>query len=129
MQPKPEFTGISPGNLVAVTEIDLGALSDIYDEMDIYLSIYMKSASTSDLDASRTFIASRFRAMEKSLPPELRESFQKTVSLAQEATDSSSWKGERSRVIFASSPESFLHVYRLGLEAEPLVVLDTSPFL
>jgi len=63
MQPKPEFTSISPGNLVAVTEIDLGALAEIYDEMDIYLSIYMKSASTADLDASRSFVASRFRAM------------------------------------------------------------------
>ena len=87
MQPKPEFTSISPGNLVAVTEIDLGALSEIYDEMDIYLSIYMKSASTADLDASRSHISSRFRVMEKSLPSELRESFQKTVSLAQEAID------------------------------------------
>ena len=129
MQPKPEFTSISPGNLVAVTEIDLGALAEIYDEMDIYLSIYMKSASTADLDASRSFVASRFRAMEKSLPPELQESFRSTVSLAQEAIESPSWKGERSRVILASSPESFLHVYRMGLEAEPLVVLDTSPFL
>jgi peptide chain release factor subunit 1 len=104
MQPKPEFTSISPGNLVAVTEIDLGALAEIYDEMDIYLSIYMKSASTADLDASRSFVASRFRAMEKSLPSELRESFRSTVSLAQEAIESPSWKGERSRVILASSP-------------------------
>jgi len=67
--------------------------------------------------------------MEKSLPPELRESFRSTVSLAQEALASPSWKGERSRVILASGPESFLHVYRMGLEVEPLVVLDTSPFL
>ena len=129
MQPKPEFTRISPDSLVAVTEIDLGALAEIYDEMDIYLSIYMKSASSSDLDASRSFVASRFRAMEKSLPLLLRESFRSTVSLAQEALASPSWKGERSRVILASGPESFLHVYRMGLEVEPLVVLDTSPFL
>ena len=129
MQPKPEFTRISPDRLVAVTEIDLVAFSEIYHEMDIYLSIYMKSASTADLDASRSFVASRFRAMEKSLPPELQESFRKTVSLAQEATESPSWKGERSRVIFSSSPESFLHVYRMSLDCEPLVVLDTSPFL
>ena len=118
-----------PGRLVAVTDIDLGALAEIYDETDIYLSIYMKSASNSDLDATRSFIASRFRAMEKSLPPDLRESFRSTVSLVQELIDSPSWKGERLRAILACSPESFLHVYRMGLEAEPLVVLDTSPFL
>jgi len=129
MQPKPEFTRVSPDRLVAVTEIDLAALSEIYDERDIYLSIYMKSASSSDLDASRSFVASRFRAMEKSLPSELQESFRSTVSLAQEATDSPSWKGERSRMIFASSPESFLHVYRMSLDCELLVVLDTSAFL
>ena len=129
MQPKPEFINISPDRLVAVTEIDLGALAEIYDEMDIYLSIYMKSASSTDLDASRSHVSSRFRVMEKSLPSELRESFQKTISLAQVAIESPSWKGERSRVILASSPESFLHVYRMSLEAEPLVVLDTSPFL
>ncbi len=129
MQPKPEFTRISPDRLVAVTDIDLGALSEIYDQMDIYLSIFMNCSSTSDLESSRSHVASRFRAMEKSLPPELEESFRKTASLAQEAIASPSWKGERSRVIFASSPESLLHVYRMRLDVEPLVVLDTSPFL
>ncbi|MBC7121354.1 MAG: hypothetical protein H5T33_07305 [Candidatus Methanosuratus sp.] len=129
MKPKPEFRSISPDRLVAVTEIDLGALSEIYDETDIYLSIYMRSSSSSDLEASRSFVASRFRVMQKSLPSELQESFRRTASLAQEAIDSSFWKGERSRVIFVSSPESFFHFYRMSLDCEPLVVLDTSPFL
>lgn len=129
MQPEPEFKSISPDRLVAVTDIDLGTLAEIYDETDIYLSIYMKSASNSDLDATRSFIASRFRAMEKSLPTDLREAFLSTTSMVEELIASPSWKMERSRAIFACSPESFLHVYRMGLEAEPLVVLDTSPFL
>lgn len=129
MEPTPEFKRIRPDRLVPVTDIDLRALSEIYDEKDIYLSVYMKSASRAELDDSLSFIASRFRTMEKSLLGDLRESFRSTTSLIEEELRSPSWKGERSRAIFACGPLSLLHVYRLGLEIEPLVVLDTSPFL
>lgn len=130
MEPNPDFKRIMPEALLPVTDIDLRALSEIYDEKDVYLSVYMKSSSTSELDSSRSFIASRFKAMEKSLPADdLRQPFRSTMSLVEEAMASLPWKGERSRVIFACGPLSFLHVYRLGLEVEPLVVLDTSPFL
>ena len=130
MEPKPDFKRVMPEGLLPVTEIDLRALSEIYDEKDVYLSVYMKSSSTSELDSSRSFIASRFKAMDKSLPADdLRQPFRSTMSLVEESLASLPWKGERSRVIFACGPLSFLHVYRLGLEVEPLVVLDTSPFL
>ena len=130
MEPNPDFKRIMPEALLPVTDIDLRALSEIYDEKDIYLSVYMKSSSAEELDASRSFIASRFKAMDKSLPvDDLRQPFRSTMSLVEEAMASLPWKGERSRVIFACGPLSFLHVYRLGLEVEPLVVLDTSPFL
>jgi peptide chain release factor subunit 1 len=130
MESKPDFKTIMPDGLVPVTDIDLRALSEIYDERDVYLSVYMKSSSAAELDASRSFIASRFKAMDKSLPADdLRQPFRSTLSLVEESVASLPWKGERSRVIFACGPLSFLHVYRLGLEVEPLVVLDTSPFL
>lgn len=129
MESKPDFKTIMPEVLVPVTDIDLRALSEIYDERDIYLSVYMKSSSAAELDSSRSFIASRLKAMDKSLPADLRQAFRSTMSLVEESVASSSWKGERSRVIFAAEPLSFLHVYRLGLEIEPLVVLDSSPFL
>ncbi len=130
MESKPDFKTIMPDGLVPVTDIDLRALSEIYDEKDVYLSVYMKSSSAAELDASRSFISSRFKAMDKSLPADdLRQPFRSTISLVEEAVASLPWKGERSRVIFACGPLSFLHVYRLGLEVEPLVVLDTSPFL
>ena len=130
MEPKPDFKRVMPEGLLPVTEIDLRALSEIYDEKDVYLSVYMKSSSAAELDASRSFISSRFKAMDKSLPADdLRQPFRSTMSLVEEAMASLPWKGERSRVIFACGPLSFLHVYRLGLEVEPLVVLDTSPFL
>ena len=38
-------------------------------------------------------------------------------------------KGERGRVIFASATAGFLQVYRLSVEAEPLVVWSSTPFL
>jgi len=130
MEPKPDFKRIMPEGLLPVTDIDLRALSEIYDEKDIYLSVYMKSSSAAELDASRSFIASRFKSMEKSLPADdLRQPFRSTMSLVEESVASLPWKGERSRVIFACGPLSFLHVYRLSLEVEPLVVLDSSPFL
>jgi peptide chain release factor subunit 1 len=129
MESKPDFKRVMPDGLIPVTDIDLRALSEIYDERDIYLSVYMKSSSAAELDSSRSFIASRFRAMDKSLPADLRQAFRSTMSLVEESVASSSWKGERSRVIFTAEPLSFLHVYRLGLEIEPLVVLDSSPFL
>ena len=130
MESKPDFKTIMPDGLVPVTDIDLRALSEIYDERDVYLSVYMKSSSAAELDASRSFIASRFKAMDKSLPADdLRQPFRSTLSLVEESVASLPWKGERSRVIFACGPLSFLHVYRLGLEIEPLVVLDSSPFL
>lgn len=129
MESKPDFKRVMPDGLIPVTDIDLRALSEIYDERDIYLSVYMKSSSAAELDSSRSFIASRFRAMDKSLPADLRQAFRSTMSLVEESVASSSWKGERSRVIFTAEPLSFLHVYRLGQEIEPLVVLDSSPFL
>ena len=130
MEPNPDFKRIMPEALLPVTDIDLRALSEIYDEKDVYLSVYMKSSSAAELDASRSFISSRFKAMDKSLPADdLRQPFRSTISLVEESLASLPWKGERSRVIFACGPLSFLHVYRLGLEVEPLVVLDTSPFL
>ena len=130
MEPNPDFKRVMPDGLLPVTEIDLRALSEIYDDRDIYLSVYMKSSSAQELDASRSFISSRFKAMDKSLPADdLRQPFRSTMSLVEESMASLPWKGERSRVIFACGPLSFLHVYRLGLEVEPLVVLDTSPFL
>ena len=114
MEPEPDFKRVMPEGLLPVTDIDLRALSEIYDERDTYLSVYMKSSSGAELDASRSFIASRFRAMDKSLPAGLRQAFRSTMSLVEESVASSSRKGERSRVIFAAGPLSFLHVYRLG---------------
>ena len=129
MQPKPDFKRVMPDGLVPVTDIDLRALSEIYDEKDIYLSVYMKSSSAAELDASRSFIASRFKAMDKSLSADLRQLFRSTMSLVQESVAYFPLKGERSKVIFAGEQLSFLHVYRLSPEIEPLVVLDSSPFL
>ncbi len=42
---------------------------------------------------------------------------------------SPSRKGERSRIIFASAPQGFWRVFHVGVELEPLVVWDSSPFL
>ena len=39
MEPNPDFKTIKPKGLVPVTDIDLRALSEIYDEKDIYLSV------------------------------------------------------------------------------------------
>ena len=94
MEPEPEFKRVMPEGLLPVTDIDLRALSEISDEKDVYLSVYMKSSSAAELDASRSFIASRFKAMDKSLPADdLRQPFRSTISLVEEAVASLPWKG------------------------------------
>ncbi len=113
-----------PDGLVPVTDIDLKALADVQDERDTFLSVYI---TTNKKD--RSFVNSRLKIMSKALPDDLREAFEKTLAMAEPALSAPPVKNEKGKAIFASALASFLQVYRLGLEVEPLVVLDSSPFL
>jgi len=111
-------------DLTPVTEIDLKALADVQDEKDTVLSVYT-TANKRDL----SFVNSRLKLIRKALPEDLQESFVRALEFAESALSSQPVKGERGRAIFASASQGFLRAYRLGLEVDPLVVWDRSPFL
>ena len=112
-------------SIVPVSEIDLHALAECKGEVDDFLTIYL----TVNIRDDRTHIASRLKTMAKAMPPELEEVFSKTQTMAKSGLTAVPIKGERGRIIFASEPRAIMQVYRLGVELDPLVVWDRSPFL
>ncbi len=129
MEPKEDFKRVEEMTLTPVTDIEIRELAEIYDELDVYLSVYLPTASREDESANRAFIDARIRAIEEALPQDQKESFRETMAMVD---DLLFWKpipGERGRIVFASAPTSLLHVYRIGIEPKQTMVLDTSPFL
>ena len=118
-----------PEGLTPVTEIDLRKLSEVKTGIDNFLTVYL----TTNIKDFRAFVDRRLKAINKALPQDLKDAFAKTIDLVEPAIASTAVKGERGRMIFASASASaqsgFLHVYRVGVELEPLVVWDSSPFL
>ncbi len=129
MDPEESFKIVEKQEVTPISDIDLRRLSEIYDELDIYLSVYIPTASREKMDITRSYLASRLRAIRKALPKELAQSFESTMDLIGERAEWKPIPGEKGRVIFASEPLGFLHVYRLGVDVDPLIALDTSPFL
>jgi peptide chain release factor subunit 1 len=129
MEPKEEFRRVEALALTPVTEIDIRDLAEIYDDLNVYLSVYLPTASKEDEAKNRAFVDGRRRAIEAALPQDLKGSFEETMAMVE---DLLFWKpipGERGRIVFASALPSFLHVYRIGIEPVHAMVLDTSPFL
>jgi peptide chain release factor subunit 1 len=108
-----------------VSEIDLHALAEEKGEVDDFLTIYL----TVNIRDDRPQIAKRLKTMAKAMPNELVEAFSKTRIMAESGLAAVPIKGERGRIIFTSAPRGIMQVYRLGVELEPLVVWDRSPFL
>ncbi|MGA1822134.1 MAG: Vms1/Ankzf1 family peptidyl-tRNA hydrolase [Thermoplasmatota archaeon] len=129
MEPEDEFRKVTPDRMIPVSEIDIKGLAEIYDERDVYLSIYLPSSSREEVDRNSSYLASRFRAIGKAIPEGLRDDFQKSWEVAMEHADNAPVQHEKGRILFVSSPLSFVHVYRIGVEPERMAVLDTSPFL
>lgn len=118
---------VAPEGLTPVTEIDLRNLSEVRTEKDTFLTVYL----TTNIKDFRAYVNGRLKAINKALPEDLRDAFDQTLDLVEPAIESAATKGERGRMIFASASaqNGFLHVYRVGVELEPLVVWDSSPFL
>jgi len=115
--------------LVPVSGIDIKSLAEIYDEEDIYLSIYLPVSGAENERLNKLFINSRVKAIKKALSSGLRVEFERTFSMLEEFIHKTPISGEKGLILFACSSESFLHVYRLAVEPEQSMVLDTSPFL
>ncbi|MGA9098685.1 MAG: Vms1/Ankzf1 family peptidyl-tRNA hydrolase [Methanotrichaceae archaeon] len=115
---------VTAEDLAPVTDIDLKALAEVQDDMDTVLSVY---TTINKRDIS--FVNSRLKLISKALPENLQKSFEGTLALAESSLSAQPVKGEKGRAIFASASQALLQTYRLGLEIEPLVVWDRSPFL
>jgi peptide chain release factor subunit 1 len=111
-------------DLVPLTEIDLKALSGVHDERDTVLSVYFTPRKE-----GRSFVNSRLKLIDRAVPEDLKEAFEKTLDAIEPFLSAVPVKNERGRAVFASNDLDFFQFYRLGMEVEALVVLDTSPFL
>ncbi|WP_094227611.1 baeRF10 domain-containing protein [Methanolobus psychrotolerans] len=129
MKPQQDLRKVISEDLMPVTEIDIKALAEIYDEKDIYLSVCFPVSGRENEHLNRIFVDSRVKSIKKALSSELRSEFEKTFEMAEPSIIEAAISGEKGRIIFACSSESFLHVYRLAVEPEQSLVLDTSPFL
>ena len=129
MEPKEDFRRVEEQSLTPVTEIDIRELAEIRDERDIYLSVYLPTASREDEAANHYFVDARRRAIKDAISGEMRSLFKETMEMVDELLFARPTTGERGRMVFASAANSFLQVYRIGIEPVRAMVLDTSPFL
>ena len=129
MDPGSEFEGVGEGRLTPVTEIDIRGLAEVRDEKDVFLSVYLPTASREEEAENRSFVARRSRAMEEALPADLKASFRETMSTVEDLLFSRPIPGERGRIVFASAPAPLFRAYRIGIDPGRAMVLDTSPFL
>ncbi|MDD4162155.1 MAG: Vms1/Ankzf1 family peptidyl-tRNA hydrolase [Methanothrix sp.] len=111
--------------LTPISDIDLRALAETEDKKDLFLSIYLAANNRDD----SLLVQSKLKAMKRALPADLREAFQKTMDMIEPQLAAPSISGEKGRVIFASVARGFLKVFRLSVSLQPLMVLDSSPFL
>ncbi len=129
MEPSEDFKKVMPRELVPVSEIDVRQLSEIYEERDVYLSVYLPTASRDDDSMNETYVNSRLRALRKAVKKDLQDKFEKTYEMVREQMAYQPIRGEKGRIIYASEPLGFLHIYRIGVKPDRKLILDTSPFL
>ncbi|HWQ18960.1 MAG TPA: Vms1/Ankzf1 family peptidyl-tRNA hydrolase, partial [Methanotrichaceae archaeon] len=120
-----EALGKNP-QVTSLTDIDLHALAEVKDEHDTFLTVYFGTAGR---DRDQSFVASRLSAIQKALPKDLKVAFEEALDMVEHALSAPAVKGERGRIIFASAHSGFMQIYRLSVEPETLVVLDSSPFI
>ncbi len=129
MNPEETFRNLVTEVPVPVTDIDIRTLAEIYTEEDVYLSVYLPVGGRENEHPNKIFLDSRIKAIKEVMTGELLSDFEKTLEMAEEYIFEPAVSGEKGRIIFVSSPESFLQVYRLAVEPERSLVLDTSPYL
>ncbi len=112
-----------------VSAIDLRELSEIYSEKDVFLSLYLPTATRSDRDLNAPFVQQRERIIGKVIGKDLLECFGPTMEQVKSIIDHSQVEDEKGIVIFASRCSGFLRVYRIAAKPERKMVLDTSPYL
>jgi peptide chain release factor subunit 1 len=114
---------------VPVSSIDLRELSELYSEKDVFLSLYLPTATRSDRDLNGSYVQQRESAIGKAIGKELMECFGPTMNQVKDIIEKAPAEGEKGLVIFASKCSGFLKEYRIAAEPPRKMVLDTSPYL
>jgi peptide chain release factor subunit 1 len=115
--------------LTHISDIDLRSLSDITDDRDVHLSVYLPTGSKGDERANEGFLESRIKAIRNVVSGDIEEDFGRTLSMVSDLLLHDPVPGERGRVVFASAPSGLLQVHRTAIEPERVLVLDNSPFI
>lgn len=113
--------------LTPVTEIDIKSIAEESDRNDIFLSIYLSAGNKKDENVNKSFLNSRIKDIRKALPDKFKNQFENILKASEGYCNLQPLKGEKGRIIFVS--QSTIYVYRVPLEPERYLVLDSSPFL
>jgi peptide chain release factor subunit 1 len=114
---------------VPVSSLDLRELAEIYSEKDVFLSLYLPTATRSDRNLNESYVRQREKLIGKAIGKDLLECFGPTMDQVKEIVERNPVEGEKGLVVFASRCSGFLREYRISVEPERKMVLDTSPFL
>lgn len=114
---------------VPVSSIDLRELSELYSEKDVFLSLYLPTATKSDRDLNGSYVKQRENSIGKAIGRDLLECFGPTMEQVREIIERAPAEGEKGLVIFASKCSGFLKEYRIAAAPQRKMVLDTSPYL
>lgn len=116
--------------------VDLKALSEIYDTIPTFVSAYLKLLDVSDRNYDPTsFMNARKREILSALAskPQLRDAFVKTMERVEAYlstnTESLVRGGHPGIAIFASDPKDFFETYPLPVQVENALILDSSPYI
>ena len=113
--------------IVKLDDIDIKRLSSIYDTMDTYLSAVV---SARDYGYDMAYVNSRIKAIEKAVKgTELEKNFLAARDELYELLDKGPVRDEKTLVAFLSPVNNFSEIYRLAVEVEKSLVLDTSPYI
>ena len=119
----------TPDRLVTLECVDLKHLSETFDLKDTYLSIYMPVQGPGRREF-KPYLSKRISHIRKALTKgDILDNFNETLEAVDEWLRADALDGEKGRVIFASGKAGFLEVHRIPLSVEPMVVLDTSPYI
>lgn len=114
---------------VPISSIDLRELSEIFSQEDLYLSIYLPTATRNDRSLNTSYLLSREKEIEKVIGRDIAGCFRSTLDMVAKNLERSPLENEKGQVIYASKCDGFIREYRISAEPERKMVLDSSPYL
>jgi peptide chain release factor subunit 1 len=118
-----------PRELSHLSDIDMRGLAETSDDRDVFLSVYIPTASREEEEMNASYVRARVGAIRDAIAGDLETDFERTFAVVEELLFHDGVPGEKGRVVFASAPKGYLEVHRLGVKPPRSLVLDNSPFI